>query len=268
MIAAGCDVGSLTAKAVIFRDGRIVASQIMGVKARAVDSARAVMQVALDQAGLGFDDIDLCCSTGYGRLEIPFAEMNMTEISCHAMGAHWSDPRVHTLIDIGGQDCKVVSIGDDGMVQDFIMNDKCAAGTGRNLELVAKALEIPLEALGPVGLKSRRPVEITNKCSVFMELEVQRHIYRKRKTRDIAAGVNMAVARRAANLGRTIPKVSDICITGGVSKNAGVVQYLEEILGMRFKRLPYDAQLMGAIGAAVLAWRELERRPAVCGAMS
>ncbi len=255
MITAGCDIGSLTAKAVIMKDNQILSSKIIRSKARAVDSAAMVMQDALNQAGLLQSDINACCSTGYGRFEIPFAYTNKSEISCHTLGAFWADKSIRTIIDIGGQDCKVISADGKGKVKDFIMNDKCAAGTGRSLEILARTIGVNIEDLGPLSLKSRKPIEITNKCSIFMELEVFQHLCKKETIKDIASGINKAIAKRVAALAKTgdIELRSDICITGGVSKNIGVVSSLEKILGLKFKSLSIDPQLAGAIGAALFA---------------
>ncbi len=260
MLAAGCDVGSLTAEAIILKDGKILSHAIMGTKATAEKSAQAVMGQALSQANLKSEDIGTCYSTGYGRYWVPFAKKNISEISCHGMGAFWLDPEVRTVIDIGGQDCKVISVDDKGLVRDFVMNDKCAAGTGRSLEILSAAIDLDLKLLGPVSLKSRKPAKITNKCSIFMELEVLQHIYGKKKTRDIARGINLAVAKRVAALARTIKPVPAWVITGGVSKNPGVIRELETLMGVRFKALDLDPQLVGALGAACFAHKQaLER---------
>jgi predicted CoA-substrate-specific enzyme activase len=261
MIVAGCDIGSLTAKAVLLKDGAILASAIITVKANAAESARIVMQQCLDSQSLTFEDIDFCCSTGYGRLNIPFAAINFSEISCHGMGAFWTDNSIRTVIDIGGQDCKVISINDTGRIVDFIMNDKCAAGTGRSLEILARTIGVPLESLGPLAIQSRKPVEITNKCSIFMELEVIDALYRGAKRKDIASGLSDAVARRVAALAQVVEISDAVCITGGVSKNRGVVNHLERRMGVRFKRLATDPQLMGALGAAVLAMGSCPQKP-------
>jgi (R)-2-hydroxyacyl-CoA dehydratese activating ATPase len=253
MIVAGCDVGSLTAKAVLMDEGGIIASRIIRVKSSATDSAFAVMKECMLPRGISFEDINYCCSTGYGRLMIPFADMNMSEISCHGMGAFWNDGSIRTIIDIGGQDCKVIAIDDRGRVVDFIMNDKCAAGTGRSLEMLAKTIGVSLEELGPLSLKSRRPLDITNKCSIFMELEVIDSLYRGKRRRDIASGLSDAVAKRVAALAGSIPLRGNVCITGGVSKNPGVVRHLERRLGVSFMPLRTDPQLTGALGAALLA---------------
>ncbi len=259
MIAAGCDVGSLTAKAVIMKGDVVIATKIIRDRSTPVESARAVMSEALREAGLVFQNINFCCSTGYGRHSIPFALMNMSEISCHAMGAFWAENSIRTVIDIGGQDCKVISLDSSGRVLDFIMNDKCAAGTGRSLEILSKCIGVPLEKLGPVSLKSWRPVLITNKCSIFMELEVLQHMYKGKRTSDIAYGINDAVARRVVSLGRNVDMRYEVAITGGVSKNVGVVRNLEKLLDIRFKPLGVDPQIIGALGAAVFASLELKK---------
>jgi predicted CoA-substrate-specific enzyme activase len=218
------------------------------------------MQLCLESQDLSFDDIARCCSTGYGRLQIPFADMNFSEISCHGIGAFWSDNSIRTIIDIGGQDCKVISINDYGRVKDFIMNDKCAAGTGRSLEILAKTIGVPLESLGSLAIKSRKPVDITNKCSIFMELEVIDYLYRGKKRKDIASGLSDAVARRVAALAQSIEMKDGICITGGVSKNKGVVKRLERRLEIKFKELKTDPQIIGALGAAILAMESYSKK--------
>ncbi|WP_028315445.1 acyl-CoA dehydratase activase [Desulfatibacillum aliphaticivorans] len=256
MIVAGCDVGSLTAEAVILKDSQVLTSKIMGVRATAEKSAMCVMDLALAQAGLKYEDIDACYSTGYGRQAIPFSQKNISEISCHGMGAYWADNSIRTIVDIGGQDCKVISIDENGLVQEFIMNDKCAAGTGRCLEVLAKALDVELHELGPLSQKARKPISLTNKCSIFMELEVMQHVYKKRKARDIAAGINNAVAKRVASLSRSVPLKPNFAITGGVSKNVGVVSRMEKLLGVNFTPLTVDPQIIGALGAAIFAQKE------------
>lgn len=257
MIAAGCDVGSLTAEAVILKDGRICASRIIGVRATAALSARQVMEEALSDAGLCFDDIDLCFSTGYGRYSIDFAKKNISEISCHGLGAFTVNPAIRTVVDIGGQDCKVIAVDETGMVSDFAMNDKCAAGTGRCLEILAKALGVELGQLGALSQKARRPVSITNKCSIFMEMEVLYSMYAGKKIADIAFGINQAVAKRLATLAKGMKIREKVAITGGVSKNSGVVNELEKLLEIKFTPLAVDPQIVGALGAAVFAHNEL-----------
>ena len=256
MIYAGCDVGSLTAEAVIIRDKKIIAGEIIQVRAGASASARQVMEKALEKAGLGYNDISLCYSTGYGRFSMDFAEKNISEISCHGMGAHYVDSSIRTIIDIGGQDCKVIAIDKEGLVLDFVMNDKCAAGTGRSLEILANAIDVDLDKLGPVSMKSKRPVRINNKCGIFMEQEVLWNLYKNKKIKDLALGINQAVAKRVAILAKKMKIRPGIALTGGVSKNIGVKAALEDILNINFTKLSLDPQLMGALGAAIYAMKE------------
>jgi len=259
MFFAGCDVGSLTAKGVILDGEKIIASKIIRVKETPEKSAKEVMDLTFKSISLSIDDIEKICSTGYGRNEISFAHMNMSEISCHGMGAFFSDNSIRTIIDIGGQDCKVISIDEQGYVLDFIMNDKCAAGTGRSLEIVADTMGVQLEDLGKLSLKSRKPLEINNKCSIFMELEVLDALYSKKKNKDIANGLSDAVAKRVVNLSSRMKIKKNVCLTGGVSKNQGVVKRLEHNLGLRLTKINTDPQAIGALGAAIFAKRLSER---------
>lgn len=259
MLFAGCDVGSLTAEAVILNERGIISSSIAVVLASAAESAQKVMNKALDRAGLDINEISTCYATGYGRGKISFAKKDISEISCHGMGAFWANQSIRTIVDIGGQDCKVINIDEDGMVTDFVMNDKCAAGTGRCLEVLAKAIDVELSELGPISRKSRKPIQLTNKCSIFMELEVMQHVYGKKKTKDIARGINNAVARRVASLARSVSLRPGFAITGGVSKNIGVVRQMEDILDIKFAPLSIDPQLVGALGAAVFAQMETKK---------
>jgi predicted CoA-substrate-specific enzyme activase len=260
MIVAGCDVGSLSAEAVIMRDGSILSSQIMRVRPRPEQSASEVMDRALSEAGLGYGDVDCCVSTGYGREKIPFASNNISEISCHGRGAHWLCPTVRTVIDVGGQDCKVVRVDGNGKLMNFAMNDKCAAGTGRFLEFMAEVLGLGIEELGPSGLSSQQPIAITNMCSIFAESEILYYRwYEDRDPMDLAAGINRAMAERVNALVQRVGAEQDVCVTGGVAKNAGVVHALEEMLQVNSQVLAVDPQLVGAVGACLFARDHLSK---------
>jgi predicted CoA-substrate-specific enzyme activase len=235
MIVAGCDVGSLSAEAVIIRDGAIISSEIIRVRPRPEQSATDVMDKALEKAGLTYKDIAYCVSTGYGRERIPFADNNISEISCHGKGAQWLVPSVRTVIDVGGQDCKVIRVDENGKLINFVMNDKCAAGTGRFLEFMAKVLDVGIEDLGPQGLSSVNSVAITNMCSIYAETEVLHYVYEGKNPADIAAGINRSMAERVNSLVKRVGVEEDICITGGVAKNTGVVKNLEETLQVSAK---------------------------------
>jgi len=253
MIVAGCDVGSLTAEAVIMSDGEILSSEIIGVRPKPEQSAKDVMDKALQKAHLALEDIDYCISTGYGRERIPFARDNISEISCHGKGAHWLIPSVRTVIDVGGQDCKVIRVDANGKLQNFIMNDKCAAGTGRFLEVMAKTLEIRLDEIGPLSLLARNPVVITSMCSIYAQTEVAASIAQGAGRHDLAAGITRAMAERVNSLVVRVGVEEDVVITGGVAKNTGVVKSLEVMLRVNTKKFTVDPQIVGALGGALFA---------------
>ena len=260
MIVAGCDVGSLSAEAVLMKDGEIVAAEIIRVRPRPEQSAKEVMDKALQKVGWNYDDIQYCVSTGYGRERIPFANNNISEISCHGKCAYWLVPSARTIIDVGGQDCKAIRIDDSGKLVNFVMNDKCAAGTGRFLEFMAKTLGVGIEELGPLALDSQEKIIITNVCSIFAESEVLHYIYEGRKSADIALGVNNSMAERVNSLVRRVGIEKDICITGGVAKNISVMKNLGAVLELEPKKLPVDPQIVGALGACLFAKEELSKQ--------
>lgn len=254
MFAAGCDVGSLTSKAVIMKDGRIIESVIIKSKARPWESADEVMNMALNRAGLTMNDIKSCVGTGYGRDKISFINEAVSEIACHGKGARWLVPTVRTVIDIGGQDCKALRLDDKGNMVRFITNDKCASGTGRFLEVMAKVMHLNLDDLGEMSVRSRQPITFASACTVWAQADVIQHLNDKVPIEDIAAGVNNAMASRMSTLANNIGLERDVCMTGGVAKNSGVVNALEKQLGIRIKRIRReDPQLAGAIGAALFA---------------
>ena len=173
MIVGGCDVGSATGKAVVMKDGTIASYIIIPSTTKPEATARTVMDEAIEKAGLSsIEDLDYIVGTGYGRLKVPFATTNISEITCHARGAHWMCPTVRTVVDIGGQDCKVMSVSAEGKVVEFTMNDKCAAGTGRFFEAMARVLDCGLDGLSRLSLQGKNPAKISSQCSVFAESEV------------------------------------------------------------------------------------------------
>lgn len=252
MIAAGCDVGSLTAKAVILKDGAIAAREVMRAAASPERSAREVMERAVAQAGVSMADIARCVGTGYGRKHIDFVQSMESEIACHARGAVWQVPSARTVVDIGGQDAKAIRIDDTGNVERYAYNDKCASGTGRFLEIIADALEIPLEEMGAVSQKSTEQLTLSNQCVVFAETEIISLVSQGREIADIVSALHRAVANRAASLARGIGVAGDAVMTGGVAKNAGMFLALERALGVPLKSVP-DPQINGALGAALFA---------------
>ena len=194
MIVAGCDIGSLTAKAVIVENGKILSDAIDRVKTRPEDSAKEIMQMALDKAKLTMDSIGYVVGTGYGREKIPFADSVESEITCHAKGAFKVMPSVRMVIDIGGQDAKATRLDDSGMVARYIYNDKCASGTGRFLEVMAEALEVPLEELGSLAAKSKEKLSISNQCVIFAETEVISLVNEGKETADILDALHHSLA--------------------------------------------------------------------------
>lgn len=258
MIVAGCDVGSLTGKTVIMNDEAILSYSIVPTTPRPQVTAENAMNKALESAGLELNQIEHIVSTGYGREKIAFANTNVTEITCHGRGAYWLVPTGRTVIDIGGQDCKVILLGDNGNIADFRMNDKCAAGTGRFLEAMAKALGLELDELGSVSLKSQSYAPITSQCSVFAESEVVTLIAEGTELPDIVAGIHKSIADRLLSMVKAINPTKDFLLTGGVAKNAGVVKFLENALG-KIEKVPVDPQIVGALGAALIAREKSER---------
>jgi len=253
MIVAGCDVGSLTGKAVILKDGEILSYAIVPTTPKPERTAKNAMDEALENGQMKLEEIDYVVGTGYGRVKIPFANSEVSELTCHGKGAHSFIPSIRTIIDVGGQDCKVIKVSKDGKILDFAMNDKCAAGTGRFLEVMAKTLELKLEELGPISLESKNQAKITAQCSVFAETEVVSLMADGVEVPDIVAGIHDAIASRIMSLVYRVGLEEDLTITGGVAKNIGVVAFLEKKLGIESKKLPVDPQLMGALGAALIA---------------
>lgn len=253
-IVAGCDVGSLAAKAVIMERRRVVASAIVRSGPKPAESAKNAMDQALAQAHLTIDDISCCIGTGYGREKIPFVSESVSEISCHGKGAQFLIPSARSIIDIGGQDCKVIKLDAKGNLVKFITNDKCASGTGRFLDVMAKVMNIPVSELGALSLSAKDPITLASMCTVWAQADVIKHINERRPAADICAGINAAMANRVAMLANAMGLENDICMTGGVAKNKGVVHALERIMGKRIKDVrQVDPQLMGAVGAALFA---------------
>jgi predicted CoA-substrate-specific enzyme activase len=252
MYTAGVDIGAITAKAAILGDGTLLATALI---LAGYDRAAAALQVldrALAQARLAHGQIAHIVATGYGRVQVAGADRTVTEITCHARGAHYLCPDVHTVIDIGGQDSKGIAVGAGGKVLDFVMNDKCAAGTGRFLEVMAHALEVDLVDFGQLALAAPRRAKISSTCTVFAESEVVTHLAAGVDRGEIIAGIHEAIAVRVATLVGRIPVQDKVVLTGGVAHNAGVARMLEEKLGQPIT-VPEHAQLAGAIGAALIA---------------
>jgi predicted CoA-substrate-specific enzyme activase len=255
---AGCDVGSTTGKAVIINADGIVGSAVCQSEIDPEETANRVLKMACESIGseLSSKDITYLIGTGYGRREVPFANENISEITCHAMGAFSCLPETRTIIDIGGQDVKAISVGNNGEVLDFAMNDKCAAGTGRFFEMMANIFRMDIADFSNLSLQSKKIIPITSQCSVFAETEVITLLAKRKNPADIAAGIQASVAKRCFTLMKKTGIQPLVAITGGCSKNKGLIQSLEKKLRLPIQYLSVDPQLMGAYGAAVLAMRK------------
>lgn len=252
MRTAGIDIGSITAKAAIVENGKILGTKIIFTGYNAEAAGGNVYEGLLAESGLASSSVSKIVSTGYGRNSVKFADKSFTEIMAHAAGAYFLDAKIRTIIDIGGQDSKAVAIDENGKVRNFVMNDKCAAGTGRFLEVMARALEVNLDEFGAISLQSGQPSKISSLCTVFAESEVVSLIARGEKRPDIIAGIHESIAARISSMLARVGVCEPVMITGGVARNAGVVDALERKLDVKIAVSPY-AQVNGAIGAAVLA---------------
>lgn len=252
----GCDVGSTYTKAVILdENGKIAASTIMRSKINAEQSSRLAMSDCISQIGdiSKPEELKYIVGTGYGRNRVPFAQENISEISCHAMGVHVTDPMVKAIIDIGGQDIKGIAVAADGTVKNFAMNDKCAAGTGRFYEAMAHSFEMSLEEFSTLSLKAKNVIPITAQCTVFAESEVIALVGEGKAPEDIAAGIQMAVAKRCFVMAKKAGALGSITLSGGCAKNEGLKKAIEKVLKTKVVELSVDPQLMGALGAAEFA---------------
>jgi predicted CoA-substrate-specific enzyme activase len=254
----GCDVGSTTGKAVILDEsGNLVASVIVPSEIDPeVTSALAMEKVCAKIDDLAsYKDLAYLIGTGYGRNEVAFANENISEISCHALGTFSCAPAVKTIVDIGGQDVKTISLKDDGSVLEFAMNDKCAAGTGRFFEAMSRIFRMDLDEFSSLSLKASKIIPVTAQCSVFAESEVISLLARRNPPEDIAAGIQMAVSKRCFTLLKRIGMRPQVTVTGGCAKSKGLIKALTKIINMEVTPLPVDPQIIGALGAAVFACR-------------
>lgn len=252
----GCDAGSTYTKCVIIdENGKIAAAVTKRSRINPVLSAKDALDEAVSQVdGLNSaEELTYLIGTGYGRNKVPFADENISEISCHAMGVHVTAPSVKAIIDIGGQDVKGIAIDTDGTVLNFAMNDKCAAGTGRFFESMARAFEMSLDEFSNLSLTAKNVIPITAQCAVFAESEVISLVGEGKPMEEIAAGIQLSVAKRCFVMAKKAGASDSVTLTGGCAKNEGLKKAIEKVLKINVVDLPTDPQLMGALGAAEYA---------------
>lgn len=248
----GIDIGSSTSKAVIInQDREIVAKAVVNIGTGTNGPEKAV-QAVLDEAGIGRDEIRFSVATGYGRITYKDADKQITEISCHGKGVAYLEPNAGTIIDIGGQDAKVIRLDRNGRVENFVMNEKCAAGTGRFLEVMARIFDCGIENISQLAERATKEVHISNTCTVFAESEVISHLAAGAPAEDVANGAHSATAKRVAGLAMRIGIKPDVIMTGGVALNRSLVAALEKEIGAKI-RIPPNPQIAGAMGAALYA---------------
>jgi len=252
LLLAGIDVGAATAKAVVLNANKILSSHVLPTGESVTKAAESVMKKTLDTIHLSLEEMDYVIATGYGRRAVTFADEVITEISCHAKGVNMLMPQARTVVDIGGQDSKVIEIDAKGNIANFAMNDKCAAGTGRFLEVMAKVLNADIQEIGLLSLEGRNPCQISNTCTVFAESEMVALRADGKSREDILAGIHSAMAHRVAIMGNAIGFRDQVVFTGGVARNAGMKKALQDRIGKEVL-VPENPQIVGALGAAIIA---------------
>ncbi|NIQ39977.1 MAG: 2-hydroxyglutaryl-CoA dehydratase [Proteobacteria bacterium] len=255
---AGVDVGALSTEVVILgAHSDLAGYSIVETGASSTDAAEEALSLALAEAAMSRDQIKKTTATGYGRVSVPFADQKVTEISCHALGVYHLFPDAGTVIDIGGQDSKVITVGKEGKVLDFTMNDKCAAGTGRFLEVMAAKLQVSLDRMGDLSLRADREAPISSICTVFAESEVVSLVAQNHPKEEIIRGLHGAIVNRIWNMVKALGVRGAVAMTGGVAKNRGVVALMEEKLGTSVQ-VYSEPQIVGALGAALFAKRTVQ----------
>ncbi len=251
----GIDIGSTTTKGVLINQSEsVLATHLRTTGPLAVDAAQEVMEKLSEESNIELTGVPMI-STGYGRRLVGLEGESVTEITCHSIGVNHLNPEIRFLVDVGGQDSKVIRIGENGRPTDFELNDKCSAGTGRFLEVMARVLEVSIEELGPLALRSTKPCTISSTCTVFAESEVIGRIGTGEQPADIAAGVHIAMVSKISTLSRRVGVVHPVAVTGGVARNPAFLHYISEQLGADLW-VPEYPQLTGALGAAFLALKK------------
>lgn len=259
MYTMGLDIGSTATKGVIIENGvKIAATATISSGTGTTGPARALKEL-FEKLNIERRDIKYLVVTGYGRMKYSDADKQISELSCHTKGVNFLVPSVKTIIDIGGQDAKALKLNENGSLVNFVMNDKCAAGTGRFLDVMARALEVDVSDLGDLAAKSAKEVPISSTCTVFAESEVISHLSNEIAIEDIIAGIHTSVAKRVSSLAKRVGIEESVVMVGGVAKNSGVVRAMEEAIGLNII-IPELAQLTGALGAALYAFDEIKNK--------
>jgi predicted CoA-substrate-specific enzyme activase len=278
MLTMGLDIGSCSAQCVILEDGQLLTYGNIETGPESAKTAYAAVDAAVHRRGdlwgenrllmpdvktdhLRIEDMDYIVATGYGRAVVPFTHGSVTEISCHGRGAHWFVPGVSTILDMGGQDCKGIRVNDRGEVTNFIINDKCAAGTGRFMEIMADALKVPLFEIGELSLESTMSILFSNSCTVFVKGEALALMKQGVSKADIMAGLHEVISNRVVSLLKRVGIEEKFVITGGIAKNVGVVTKIGEKLGGIKITVPAEPQIAGAVGAALIAFDRAKKPP-------
>jgi len=254
----GIDIGSTTSKCVLLKDGKEIVAKSLINSGTGTKGAQMAYETVLAEKGLTKQDIDFTVATGYGRTTFADADGEMSELTCHAKGVSHVMPEARTIIDIGGQDVKVMRLVNEGTIENFVMNDKCAAGTGRFLDVMAKILQLDIGELEAYALEATEPVKISSTCTVFAESEVISQLSKGVELPDLVAGICSSVASRVVSLAKRMGIKDEVCMSGGVARNGGVRDAISKAIGKPVVYSP-DAQYMGALGAAIVAHEKFSR---------
>ena len=265
ILTCGIDVGSVSSQAVLVADGELYGYNSMRTGNNSPDSARNALQGVIDKCGMKLEDIHYVVGTGYGRVNVPFAHKAITEIACHARGANYmGGNKIRTILDMGGQDCKAIHCDDKGKVTNFLMNDKCAAGTGRGMEVISDLMQIPI---AEIGLRSfdvtEEPEAVSSVCVVFAKSEALALLKAGYTKNKVIAAYCQAMAERVVALLERIGVEKEFFITGGIAKNQGVVKRIEKLLGIKAIETKIDSQIAGGLGAALFAYTLVQKQGAM-----
>ena len=264
IITAGIDVGSVSSQAVICVDGELYGYNSMRTGNNSPESATNAINGVLEKSGMKLENVTFVVGTGYGRVNVPFAHKAITEIACHARGANYMGGNtIRTILDMGGQDCKAIHCDEKGKVTNFLMNDKCAAGTGRGMEVIADLMQIPIAELGPRSFDvDEEPEAVSSTCVVFAKSEALGLLKAGYSKNKVIAAYCQAMAERVVSLIERIGVENDFFITGGIAKNPGVVKRIEKLLGTKAAETKYDSQIAGALGAALFGYTLMQKQGA------